>query len=259
MIPSAIPIFLDPPPVGRSLGDMSDSDDSFAWVQPNDRYRGSISRFHGLYRLDGKAYEVKPYDFLLSPPGSRCEIERWGEPPYAYVAFHFSVAADGGDLAWLPIRKPVNDAEFWYASFVRAARRVSVTMGLFRSLVPAFLWSVVEFGPPPSKNVYVATAERIIAERIGQPIRISDLAREIGISQSQLNRQFLQEVGSTPMQYVLERRAELAHRLLTGSSSSFKDIARTCGFPDTHSFGRFVRDRLGAAPRSIRQRVFGNS
>lgn len=254
----SIPILLTPPPIGKSVGDMADDETVFGWVQSPDQYLGVIARHHGTYRLNGKTYPFQPYDFLLATPGSRCEIVRSGEPPFEYVVIAFVPSEGTADAAWLPIHKPVPDGEFWYKTIVRAARRVSVSLGMFRAVVPAFLWSIVDFSVPPSKNVYVAEAERIIEQSIGEPIRISALAHAIGISQSQLSRHFLQENGSTPMQYILERRAELAHRLLTTSSLSLKEVARSCGFPNTHAFSRFVRDRLGASPRKIRARTFSS-
>ena len=249
-----LPIFLSPEPIGKSVGDMSDDEPLLSWTQSPDQYLGIIVRHSGTYRLNGRPYEFRPYDFLLATPGSRCDIERRGEPPYEYVFFNFQFGRGSGDPAWIPVCRSVSDGEFWYRSFVRAARRISISMGMFRAVVPAFIWSLVEFGPPPSKNVYVADAERIITERLAQTIRVSELAEEIGISQSQLTRQFILETGATPMQYILERRAELAHRLLTTTKNPFKDVARSCGFPDTHSFSRFVRGRLGASPRHIRSR-----
>ena len=256
MVRDAIPVSLDPPPIGRSVGDMSEHERKLSWTQSPDQYLGTIIRFRATYRMNGRAYEVAPNDFVLSIPGSRCDFERHGDPPFEYVTFNFNFGAGSGDEAWIPIRKAVPDADFWYRMFMRSARRISVSSGMFRAVVPAFLWSIAEFSAPPSRNVYVAEAERIIDERLGQTIRISALADEIGISQSQLNRHFLQETGATPMQFILDKRAELAHRLLTGSSQSIKDIARSCGFPDTHAFSRFVRDRIGASPRSVRARTY---
>jgi AraC-like DNA-binding protein len=234
---------------------MMDDDRLFGWVQSQEQYLGMIVKHPGVYRLNGRSFEIRPYDFILATPGSRCEIERHGEPPYEYVAFAFQFSEGTGDAAWMPFCKQVPDGEFWSKAFTRAARRVSVSMGMFKALVPAFIWSIAEFSAPASKNVYVAEAERLIAERLSEPIRISALAKEIGISQSQLNRHFLVENGSTPMQYILERRAELAHRLLTTTSLSLKEVARNCGFPNTHALSRFVRDRIGSAPRKVRART----
>ncbi|HEY0866106.1 MAG TPA: helix-turn-helix domain-containing protein, partial [Fimbriimonas sp.] len=55
-----------------------------------------------------------------------------------------------------------------------------------------------------------------------------------------------------PLQYIRDRKAQLAHQLITGTTHPIKQVAVACGFQDLHSFNRFVRDRLGVSPRAVR-------
>lgn len=246
---------LTPPPTVKSAGQHVEDGIKPPWVQPKTFSMGILMMCHGIYRVDGTPFPFQPWDFLISPPGSRCELEFTGEEAYMYDIMTIVFAQSEEDVYPVPIHSSLGSAgPGWDKLFRRGLNLLHFTKGPLNAVATGILWSIAQTDRPHRKSAYVDEAERLISERLGQTIRIEQLAAELGISQSQLNRLFLVDVNRTPMQYVQEKRATKAMELLTGSVMPIKQVATECGFPDLHTFSRFVRNRLGASPRRIRTR-----
>lgn len=110
-----------------------------------------------------------------------------------------------------------------------------------------------------------ATAERsrlhaqafraLVDKRFRQSRRIADYAREIGISQTHLNRVCRQVLGASALE-VIERRIALeARRQLLFSTLSIKQVGAGLGYDDPAYFTRFMTRALGEAPGAYRKRV----
>jgi AraC family transcriptional regulator len=87
---------------------------------------------------------------------------------------------------------------------------------------------------------------------LGQNIGISDLAALVGMSRFHFARLFRATVGSTPHQYVLERRLERARELLRFDDVPLRDIATATGFSDQSHLTRHVKRRFGRTPAALR-------
>lgn len=151
-----------------------------------------------------------------------------------------------------PLTRFGEEGKFWELNLRRALNRLYLSGAWVKTVQHAMLWAASNAYERLERNPYVDAAERIIEERLDKPVRIAEIAAELGISQSQLSRQFFEEHGTTPMQFILDRRAERASRLLTKTRTPIKQVAASCGYPNAHAFNRFVRNRLGASPRMIR-------
>ena len=135
----------------------------------------------------------------------------------------------------------------------KALNRIQFSRTSAHSVAWSLLWSVAQSEHVALRSVYTEQAEKLIEDRIGEKLLVSELCRELSISQSQLTRLFLHELGRTPHQYIKDRRAHHAHRLLTRTTVAIKQVAANCGIPNVHQFNRFIRDRYGESPRALRQ------
>lgn len=84
------------------------------------------------------------------------------------------------------------------------------------------------------------------------PIDLGGLARRHGIAPSTLYRRFVAEIGSSPKHHQLQRRLDLAERLLSARCLPVNAVAARCGFRDANYFSRAFRRRYRAAPRDWR-------
>lgn len=237
----------------RGFGAFGDDNPLLAWSQPSGTWQAMLFHCGGSLTMNGERSELAPWSLAIVPPGARCEIQWQGEPQYVYDYFGFVPEPSPENAVALPQATDLGTAgPFWDIEF-RKGLSVLNSSGLHASAVAkAMLWSAALPASALRRNVYVAEAERLIAAESGPRLKVSELAKSVGLSQAQLGRLFVAEHGTTPLQYIRNVQARRAHELLTGTVEPIKSIAIRCGLPDVHAFNRFVRARLGASPREIR-------
>ncbi|WP_102410263.1 AraC family ligand binding domain-containing protein [Beduinella massiliensis] len=77
---------------------------------------------------------------------------------------------------------------------------------------------------------YYRKAVWMMESGMGQPLRVQEIARAMGLSRSQLFRVFKQVCGRSPQQVLLEKRLSQARRLLEETSLSIAEVAEASGF-----------------------------
>ena len=84
-----------------------------------------------------------------------------------------------------------------------------------------------------------------VQEHLDEPVTVEDLAARSAMSPRTFARRFLAATGTTPYQWLLSQRVQLAQRLLEVSDSSIETVARKSGFSTASNlrkhFGRVVR------------------
>jgi AraC-like DNA-binding protein len=100
----------------------------------------------------------------------------------------------------------------------------------------------------------VAKVMRYTEEHIHQRIRLSDLARHVGLNKTHLGRKYKKATSRTPMQDVLCQKAALARLLLMGSPKiTLKDVAQRVGLPDGAKVSRLLKQYAGASARDLKK------
>ena len=84
-------------------------------------------------------------------------------------------------------------------------------------------------------------------------ISIRELAGLLGLSASHFCRAFKCTIGSSPRDYVLRRRIELAQVLMLTTSEALSSIAVSCGMCDQSHFTRSFHRIVGETPYSWRR------
>lgn len=92
-----------------------------------------------------------------------------------------------------------------------------------------------------------------IADNIDTKLTLAALAAEVGLDVFAFSRWFRRQTGTTPHQFVLGQRIDLAKRLLSATKVELLDVAFQCGFSShshlTSAFRRFV----GTTPSEFRR------
>jgi AraC-like DNA-binding protein len=208
----------------------------------------------GVFTLNGRTARFDPYTLFVVPPGSRCSVQG-SAPKYDYTTIAFAPLKSQRDLVSVPFMNPTAPTvgASWEMEFRRCLNRLPWSRTSMCALAYYLLWHIARPEHESTKSVYTETAEQVIEARIGQRLRVADLCKELEISQTQLARVFLRDHALTPLQYIRERRAVLAHELLTTTAMPIKAVAARCGMPDPNQFCKLVRDRFGCTPRRLRQ------
>jgi AraC family transcriptional regulator len=93
-----------------------------------------------------------------------------------------------------------------------------------------------------------------IEDTIGEPIRLRDLAVLAGVSLRHFERAFRQSTGSSPHQYVMERRLQLGRDLLINQwELPIEHISARLGFSSSSHFSSAFRRRTGLTPTNFRK------
>ena len=104
--------------------------------------------------------------------------------------------------------------------------------------------------PSVQKEMYrrISTAQLFIEDKLYEPLSIEQLALVAQLSPFHFIRSFKQVYGSSPHQYIIERRLQEAMKMLQAKKNTISQIAALCGFGDVFSFSKRFKKRYGVAP-----------
>lgn len=92
--------------------------------------------------------------------------------------------------------------------------------------------------------------------RLDAPLTLTDLAAHANMSVRTFIRRFHAEVGTSPNQWVVQRRVDHARGLLESSTLSVDEIAREAGFGSAALLRKHLHTAIGVTPTAYR-RTFG--
>ncbi|WP_369265037.1 GlxA family transcriptional regulator [Streptomyces sp. R35] len=90
-------------------------------------------------------------------------------------------------------------------------------------------------------------------ERLGQPLTVTQLARHAGMSERSFLRRFVEETGTTPLQWLVAARLGLARELLETTDQSIDLVARDCGLGSAANLRLHFRRALNTTPTAYRR------
>jgi AraC-like DNA-binding protein len=95
--------------------------------------------------------------------------------------------------------------------------------------------------------VTIRNAQLLIDDEPTAPVTLADLARASGLSRFQVLRGFVKATGFTPHAYLMQRRIDLARRLIA-RGSGLADAAAVSGFADQSHMTRLFVRKYGISP-----------
>ncbi len=91
-------------------------------------------------------------------------------------------------------------------------------------------------------------AQEAMTESFEDPLALSEIARRCDLSPSHFSRAFKLATGKSPSEWRLERRIELAQKLLRNDEHSIAEVALLAGFADQSHFTKSFSRRIGRPP-----------
>jgi AraC-like DNA-binding protein len=107
---------------------------------------------------------------------------------------------------------------------------------------------VRQVGLADSRVAIVARAIAWIKDHYDEVIRVEDLAAEVGLSVSSLNRHFRAATSMSPVQYQKQIRLQRARVLLLANPADVAGAGHTVGYTSASQFNREYRRLFGAPP-----------
>lgn len=102
-------------------------------------------------------------------------------------------------------------------------------------------------------NYPIECAKNYIAEHLGEPFRLEDIAEKTLLTPSYLSMLFKKEVGETISDYTQKLRLEKAKTLLRTTNLNLNEIAAQVGYTDPKHFSKMFKKMLGVRPQDYRK------
>lgn len=102
----------------------------------------------------------------------------------------------------------------------------------------------------------ILTAEAWANARLKEVINLADWSRALKLNPVYFGRIFKRETGLRPMEWLNQRRLQMACQYLSGTTKSVGEIALACGFDSQFYFSRVFRRQFGQSPLQYRKARF---
>lgn len=97
----------------------------------------------------------------------------------------------------------------------------------------------------------LARVVQYIKENIRENLQLDDLAGQACLSKAHFLRTFKQELGLTPMEYVLKERLKLARKYLLLGEFQIQEVSMMSGFNNNTYFIRAFKQEFGCTPKAF--------
>jgi AraC-like DNA-binding protein len=102
---------------------------------------------------------------------------------------------------------------------------------------------------------HIARAVERLRQDFDQPLRIEDIARELGMSVSGFHHHFKAVTAMSPLQFQKQLRLQEARRLMLGEDLDAASAAYRVGYHDASHFNREYKSLFGVPPMRDVQRL----
>jgi LacI family transcriptional regulator len=99
----------------------------------------------------------------------------------------------------------------------------------------------------------IGMALQLIRDQAPAGVRIDDIARQVGLSRSVLQRRFRGQLHRSIHQEILDVRIKRARELLANTEISLASVAEQAGFKHQEYLGAVFRARVGKTPAQVRK------
>lgn len=106
-----------------------------------------------------------------------------------------------------------------------------------------------------SRDPVVHKVLLLIEQHLTTPGPVSLAFQFTGLSERQLERRFVRDIGMTPAQYRQMLRLQRAEQLLRHGELSIQEVALESGFQDASQFARSIKARYGQSPTALRAQL----
>ncbi|MDA1043726.1 MAG: helix-turn-helix domain-containing protein [Verrucomicrobia bacterium] len=158
------------------------------------------------------------------------------------------------DLGNTPFREPAESAfrQMHHDAFSSSPQRVRFAMnGLERVLL--ICMQALSPKDAPHRDERITRVIEYMAQNLPDPHSVKSLAALTGLSPSRFAHLFVEQMQTTPLQYLEMLRMDRARDLLARTVRPVAEIAAAVGFDEPFYFSRRFRKANSMSPRAFRQ------
>lgn len=115
---------------------------------------------------------------------------------------------------------------------------------------------LLKYAKPKNQNLddRISSTLLYIRTNLSKPLRITDLAQRVCISEEYFTRLFSRQIGEPPVKYIQKKKIQRAQLLLLTENMPIKELAYAVGFDDVPYFNRFFKKMTGYTPKEYKIR-----
>ncbi|GGG10844.1 hypothetical protein GCM10007425_01410 [Lysinibacillus alkalisoli] len=110
-----------------------------------------------------------------------------------------------------------------------------------------------------AKRDSVADAIFYIQQHYAEPLTLDKIAHDLNYSAPHLSLLFKERTGQTMIDYVIQKRLQVASILLIETDATLQEIAQHIGYKDPYYFSRLFKEHQNCSPLQYRKRTVMNS
>lgn len=221
----------------------------------------------GWVEFDGKRHLLGPGAVFACAPTTRVEMRTDARDPLVKYFLSFTgrgAAARLRRCGMAPggVRMLAAHAELTslFEDIVREGSRTGVLAGrisaalfelLLLKIADAATFAAGGGGAEPARDAFLR-CKALIDAQVGRLRTLADIAAAAGVEASSVCRWFRRFQGTSPYQYLLRRKMNLAAEFLVENGGLVKAAAEHVGFADPYHFSRVFKAVHGVAPRHLR-------
>jgi len=218
----------------------------------------------GKYYVNNKCYELKKGEGFLIFPGDSTYYKADKEEPWEYCWISF----DGYDAGTILKNCGVSKENLTFKDNSNGSFKDNILAlihnydvnsnneyALLGQLYLCFS-SIYDLAGLKEKNTCESYADKAldyIYNNFSYDIKISDIAKYVGIDRTYLYKIFIEEYNISPQQYLISFRLNTAVNLLETTKMNITEISYSCGFRDTPTFYKHFKKQFGTTPVQYRK------
>lgn len=219
-----------------------------------------VVKGEGVVEVDKKSAEASAGDIYYLPAYSRHNYYSGKERPWVKIFMNFK-----GDLADRIAASYLLHSKTVYRGFgaelfkqildtakseKSQAEKQNCLAILFHRLAQQMNESITSSGGIPRE---IQAVKELMDSRLSGRITMAELGSVAGKSQDYVNKYFKHYFGTSPYDYFLKRKIEIAKELLKSTTLSVKEIAFKLSFDDQHYFSGAFKKITGVPPSKYRR------
>lgn len=217
-----------------------------------------VTKGRGIFQSHGKTYHLSAGEGFLIQPHESTFYQASDEDPWEYYWVGWE-----GDYA----RNIVQSLRFKEDAAVFCCPDTNQLKKAFAQLFACYqdeyqpykllgcFYSLVSLLAEKrgKQNEYLTKALSFIRDNYASNITVEDIARQVSISSTHLNRLMKTHFDMSTWQYLIHFRLSKATRLLESDELTLSEIAAACGFGDLAHFSNTFKSKTGKSPMQYRQ------
>lgn len=224
-----------------------------------------------IYRIKDQAYTLDEPSFVITRPGEIHAYEYDNQQPARHLFLHFGLPGEEQLLELLPMLRPDGPScipaddqllalmmkQILYIAYAYPDRLQERGSSMLLTLLTELNGQIyddpqrAEIKRLPSQ---IVKALDYIDEHIEETLSVEMLANRSGWSHEHFTRSFMQYLGRTPRETIIQRRIERACQLLLYEEWSIKEVAYRVGFNDENYFSRLFKNVKGITASAYRRK-----